>query len=146
MSSLKKTHTCQTEANDKVWDLNWALETLAILYVRFEQVNSDPAKVVKEFDRKFAQRQDEMEKVQEAQFMRVAMSNHRLASDFDEAEVTRNEGLGCIHKLIAEMTTARSAVSIGTGDRGQNEQEYLKNALALLNRLLDEKDVAVGRS
>ena len=39
---------------------------LAILYARFGQVNSDLANVDKQFDREFAQVQDEMEKVTEA--------------------------------------------------------------------------------
>ena len=53
---------------------------------------------------------------------------YRLASAFDEAEGTPNEGLGCIHKLVVEMTTATSAMSNGNGDRMDNGQEYLKNA------------------
>ena len=69
--SLKKTRKCPTEANDKGWDLHQkterALDTFAILYERFEQVNSDLAKVDKEFDREFALIQAEMEKVKEAQ-------------------------------------------------------------------------------
>ena len=36
---------------------------------------------------------------------------------FDEAEGTLNEGLGCMHKLIAEITTATSAMSNGNGHR-----------------------------
>ena len=43
------------------------LETLAILYARFEQVNDEVAKVDREFDSEFAQMQDEVEKVREAQ-------------------------------------------------------------------------------
>ena len=69
--SLNKTCKCQAEANDTVWDLNWkterALDTLANLYERFEQVNSDLAKVDKEFGRKSAHMQAEMERVKEAQ-------------------------------------------------------------------------------
>ena len=91
-----KTYKCQTEANDKVWDRNQktkrALETLAILQARFEQVNSDLAKVDKEFDREFEQMEDEMEKVKDAQrIMDISAQAvhdsrvpHRLASDFDE--------------------------------------------------------------
>ena len=41
---------------------------------------------------------------------------HRLASDIDEAEGALKGGLGCSHKLIAGMTTATSAMSIGMGD------------------------------
>ena len=62
-----------------------------------------------------------------------------------------NEELGCFHKLIEEVTTATSAMSVGTGDRGENEQDYLKTALALLNKVLTDDDrvgqleiVAVG--
>ena len=42
-----------------------------------------------------------------------------------------------MHKLMAEMTTATSTMS----DRGENEHEN-----ALLYRLLNEEDVAVGSS
>ena len=46
--SLKKTCMCQTEANDKVWDLNRkterAFETSALLYTRFEQINGELAR------------------------------------------------------------------------------------------------------
>ena len=51
-----------------------------------------------------------------------------------------NEGQRCIHKLIEEMITAARAMSIGTGDRGENEQDYLKKALTLPNKVLTEKD------
>ena len=61
--NLKKTYQCQTEANDKVWDLNRktekALETLALLYTRFEQINSDLDKVDKDFDKEFSRMLDE---------------------------------------------------------------------------------------
>ena len=50
-ASLRKTYGSETEANDKVWSLNQetekALEALAILYERFEQVNSDVDKEVR---------------------------------------------------------------------------------------------------
>ena len=103
---------------------------------------------------------DEMEKVKEAQrFVEITAqavhdsreTYHRLASDFVEAEVASNEGLRCFHKLILEMTTATCAMLIGTGDRSENEQDFLKKALALLNKVLNEEDregqceiVAVG--
>ena len=105
--SPKTTYRCQTEASDKVWDLNRkterALDTLAILCERFEQVNSDVAKVDKEIDREFAQMQAEMERVREAQGLTEISAQavhdgrleyHRLASAFDEAEGALNEGLG----------------------------------------------------
>ena len=103
----KNTSNCHMEANDQAWDLNpkteQVLETLAILYARFEQVNSALAKADKEFDTEFAQRQDEMDKVKEAQRLAEISAQavhdgreeyHRLASDFDEAEGTLKEGLG----------------------------------------------------
>ena len=45
--------------------------------------------------------------------MKVA---HRLALAFEEADGTLNEGLGCIHKITAEKTTATSAMSNGNGE------------------------------
>ena len=96
--------------------------------------------------------QDEMEKGKDAQrLMEIsAQAVHdsrqeyqRLASDFDEAERALTEGLGCMHRLIAEMTTATSAMSAGPGDRGENERKYLKDAVLLLNKMLNEEDVAV---
>ena len=96
-----------------------------------------------------------MENVKEAQrFMESSeqavhdsrQEYHRLASAFDEAEGTLNEGLCCRHKLIAEMTTATRAMSIGTGDRGETETKHLQDALFLLYRMLNEEGVAVGSS
>ena len=53
--------------------------------------------------------------------------------------------------MIEEMTTATSAKSTGTCDWGENKQDHLKKALALLNKVLNEEDregryeiVAVG--
>ena len=69
--SLKKTYKCQAEAHDKVRARNRktkkALDTLEILYERFEQVNSDLANVDKEFDKEFQEKQAAMEKVKESQ-------------------------------------------------------------------------------
>ena len=99
--------------------------------------------------------QDEMEKVREAQrLMEISaqavhdsrLEYQRLASDFDEAEGTLNEGLDYMHRLIAEMTTATSAMSTGTGDRGESETKHLQDALFLLIKMLNEEDVAVGSS
>ena len=97
--------------------------------------------------------QDESEKVQEAQRLVETSAQgvhdsrqeyHRLATAFDEAEGTLNEGLGCIQKLIAEVTTATSAMWIGTGDMGENETKYLQDALFLLNRMLNARMLVVG--
>ena len=77
--------------------------------------NSDLAKVVNEFDRVFAQMQDDMERVKEAQRLVEISAQaahdsrpeyHRLASAFDEAEGSLNEGLGCVRK--AQETGART--------------------------------------
>ena len=43
-----------------------ALEALALLHTRFEQFNSDLAKVDKNFDKGFSRMLDEMDKVKEA--------------------------------------------------------------------------------
>ena len=103
---------------------------------------------------------DEMEQVKEAQRLVEITAQavhdsretyHRLASDFVEAEVASNEGLRCFLLLVPEMTTATSAMLIGAGGRGKNKQDFLKKALALLNKVLNEEDregqceiVAVG--
>ena len=95
------------------------------------QGNSYLAKVDKEFGREFALMQDQTDKVNEPQVL-VEISApavhdsrqeyHRLASAFDEVEGTLNEGLSCIHKLMAEMTTATSAMSNGTRDRSHGQR------------------------
>ena len=86
--SLKKTYTCQTGANDTVWDLNRktarALETLALLYTRFEQVNCDLAKVDEDFDKGVFTDAGRDGKSQRSPTIR----------DFYEAEEALNEGLG----------------------------------------------------
>ena len=56
-ASLRKTHRTQTEANDKVRDMNrkteQALDTFAILNARFEQVTKDLAEVDEQFHKEF---------------------------------------------------------------------------------------------
>ena len=64
----------------------------------------------------------------------------RLATAFDEAEGALNEGPVCVHKLIAATATASSAMSIGTGDRVDNEHECLQKALFSLNKMINEDD------
>ena len=58
-ASLRKTHRTQTEANDKVWDMNrkteQALDTFAILNTKFEQVTEDLGEVVEQFDKEFGE-------------------------------------------------------------------------------------------
>ena len=106
---------------------------MASLYERFERerVNSDLAKVDREFDRDFS-------RPTACGDLCTAVHDSRLerrASAFDDAEGTLHEGLGCMHKLIAEMTTAASAMSNGTGGRMDNEHEYL-------HRMFNVEDVA----
>ena len=45
-----------------------------------------------------------------------------------------------MHNLIAATATATSAMSIGTGDRGENETKYLQDAQFLLNKMINEDD------
>ena len=47
----------------------------------------------------------------------------QAARDTREADGASNWGLRCVHKLVPEMTTATSAMLIGAGDRGENEQD-----------------------
>ena len=65
--------------------------------------------------------------------------HHRLAKSFDEAEGALNEELGCIHMLIAKTAAATSAISVGWGDRGDNEAKYLQDALTLMNHMFKEE-------
>ena len=62
----------------------------------------------------------------------------RPATSFDEAEVVVNEGFGHMHKLITATVT--SAMSTGTGDRPENEQDSLRKALFLLHQILNGED------
>ena len=58
-TSLRKGHRTQTEANDKVWNMNrkteQALDTFAILNTKFEQVTDDLGEVVEQFDKEFGE-------------------------------------------------------------------------------------------
>ena len=70
-ASLRKTYKNQTEANDKVWDLNRelerALDSLALFYERFEQVNSDLAAADKKIDKPCEEMKDAMENATQGQ-------------------------------------------------------------------------------
>ena len=89
-----------------------------------------------------------MDKAKEAQSAEIAMQAasgtrvhyRRLSTSYDEAEVALNEGRGCMHKLITATATATSAMSIGTGKRAGNEQDYLRKALFLLTKMVCEED------
>ena len=65
--------------------------------------------------------------------------HHRWATAFDEVADALNEGLGCVHKLVAATATATRATSIGTGDRTEDEQDYFQKALMLLTKMLNEE-------
>ena len=54
----------------------------------------------------------------------------RLATSFDEAEVA----------LSAATATATSVLSIGTGDRTENEQDHMRKAQFLPNKTVNEED------
>ena len=45
-----------------------------------------------------------------------------------------------VHKLITATATAKSAMSIGTGDLAENEQDHLQKAFFLLNKIISEVD------
>ena len=58
----------------------------------------------------------------------------RLATSFDEAGVALNEGLGCMHKLSTAPATSTSAMSFGTGDRADDEQDFLRKVLDVVDQ------------
>ena len=75
---LGKTYKTQTEANDKVWDVNRktekALDTLEILYVRFEVVSRDLGEV----DQVFDEEPQRFAEIAAQQVHDSRMDNHRL--------------------------------------------------------------------
>ena len=72
-ASLGTTYKTQTEANDKAWDFlgktEKALETLAILYARFEKVSRDLGAVDQKFDKEFEYLQDALVNAKQAQML-----------------------------------------------------------------------------
>ena len=75
---------------------------------------------------------------------RTRSAHRRLAPTLDEAEIELNEGLGRIHQLVAATATATSSMSIGAGDRADNEHEYLQKLLDLLATILNEDENGDG--
>ena len=136
-ASVHKTYKTQTEANDKVRALNRdserTFETLALLYGRLEQVNSDLADVDTKSDKSFeSEWRTPRKNIKQAQtFVEIASQTfndshaeyHRLTAWFDEAEGATNEGLGCTHKSIAKTAAATSAMSVGVGEHGRERNE-----------------------
>ena len=63
--SLRKTCKSQTEAREKVWASNKetenGLETLAVLFERFERANSDLADIDKQFDVRYEEMEEFVE-------------------------------------------------------------------------------------
>ena len=108
--------------------------TLAILYERFEQVSSELADIDKKSDKEFEDMKNATETSKEAQRLaEIAMnaaSGTRglycwMATSFDDSEVALHEELGGMDKttMITATATATSAMSSGTGDRAENEQD-----------------------
>ena len=94
-ASLRQTY----KVNDTVWSLN--------------RVNVDLADVDTKFDKEFEEMEEAMNNVKRS-------TTHR-GYGFAEA---LNAGLGGMHQLTA-TATATSAMSIATGERSENEQDYL---------------------
>ena len=114
-----------------------------------QQVDSDFAKVDKDFDNDTHGCWPRWKKSKETQrFVEMTAqavhdsreTYHRLASDFDEAEGSFERGAGMLTQADEEMTTATIAMLVGTGDRGENGQDYAKKAFALPNKVLTEED------
>ena len=117
-------------------------------YTRFEQANGELAKVDKEFDQEFSRMLDERKGQRSPPTSgRTRAISPCLPQELPQSGngLRRSRGgfereVGCLHKLIEEVTTATSSTSIGTGDRGENETEYLQDAHAALNEVLADKD------
>ena len=107
----------------------------------------------KKFDVEFEEVSDSMEKALQVQKLAdTAMSpaSHtrctyrRLATTFDEADIELNEGLGQLHQLVAATTTATSSMSMGAGDRADNEHEYFQMSVDLLPKILNGEETGDG--
>ena len=128
-ASLGKTYKTQTEANDKVWDTNRktekALDTVAILYGRFEQVSKDLGEVDHTIDKEFEELQDTLDgQKQVRRLVAIAAQAvhasrvvyHRLSGSCEVAENDLNEELGCVRVVVGKTSAAASALSYGTND------------------------------
>ena len=105
---MRKTCESQTEAREKVWDLNKetenGLETLAVLFERFERANSDLADIDKQFDVRY----EEMEELVEGEGP-WRLRSWRSLCEPQVASVVPTVGW--------QLITATSSVSKETGDR-----------------------------
>ena len=122
-----------------------ALDTLAILYARFEKVSRDLGEVGRQFDKEFMELQDAWENHKQAQrTLKIAsrrvhdsrMDYHRLSGSYEVAEKDLNEELGCTRELVGDAAAATIALSCGTNDWDNSELRYLQDALLLVDSLL----------
>ena len=143
--SLGRTYKINTEANAQVHDLNQktmkGLDTLAILYSRFEKVSNSPGEADQMFDKDFVVMQEAMIRGKDTQrFEEMAAEQvydrldqyHRLSEECESAEDDLNEGLVCIRDLVRDTAAAAHALSCGTNDRDSNEEKYLQEALEIV--------------
>ena len=73
---------------------------------------------IRSLTKNFEEMEEAMVEAKEVQtFVEIAS---QAATSFDEDAGALNEGLGCVHKLIA-AAAATSATSISSGDKAENE-------------------------
>ena len=129
---MRKTCKSQTEAREKVWDLNKetenVLETLAVLFERFERANSDLADIDKQFDVRY----EEMEELVEGEGPWRLRSWWRSLCEPQVASVVPTVGW--------QLITATSSVSKRTGDRTDKRTVDLQKSWDLLTNIFNEGD------
>ena len=103
------------------------LGTLAILYVRFEQVSKDLGEADHKFDKEFEELRAPLDgQTQALRLVYIAsqavhasrVDYHRLSWDYEVAEIDMNEGLGCIRALVGKTAAATSVLSVETKKNG----------------------------
>ena len=119
-----------------------ALDTLAILYARFEKVSKSLGDVDQKFEKRgFAEVEGALDNAKEAQrFAEIAAQQvHDSRGDYrrhSEDHEAAKDDLGCIRALVGDTAAAKSALSCGMIDRDSNELKYLQDALRLVDSLL----------
>ena len=110
----KKASVCKTYKNDEVSNLNEekekAMETLAVLYERFEQVNSDLVDIDKKFDKAKRWRMQWKSQMNAASDTRGLYAWWRRRVTMPRSRSMKGQ---------AARTKATSAMSLGTGNRAE---------------------------
>ena len=122
--SLGRTYKMNTEAINKVYDLNQQStkysDTLALLYENFEQICTEKGEAEEQFDRDF---DDSFKKHSESR-ERCA----KVAATYAQIEEHLKEGLRVVRNQFRDTASANN--------RENNEVLYLQETLALIDSLL----------